>query len=181
MRFFKKNNANIDNTDLYLSKTKLTNNISFYYNNTYTQYNNIKYADKQYDNIQYDNVPNHYLQCHHTVKCHNIIQCHNNNIKCHKIQCKDGQYIEIRDRLYKLHYIEIKYNKLIYYFECDIILEIIEAKNNRIIYNIFNLSNTMFIPQTADFIHKNIIKKYNLLSTTDNIELDLIYKLLKQN
>jgi hypothetical protein len=150
MSFFKKYN-NLNKNEIYLSKTKLADNIYLYYNNTNTQTTPCQ--------------PFSYKKCHD------------------KIQCKDGQYIEIHNKLYKLNYIEIKYNKIIYYFEYDIILEIIEAKNNRIIYNLFNLSKShmLFVPQTVDFIQKDMIKKYNLLSTNDNIELDLIYKLIKLN
>jgi len=93
-----------------------------------------------------------------------------------QIPCQDGQYIQIQHKLYKLNYIEIKNNKIIYYFENDVILEIIKTKNNRLIYNLFSSSNSYLL--FIGFIKKKIFKKYNLLSPNDNIELDLIYNLL---
>ena len=95
--------------------------------------------------------------------------------------CKDGQYIEIRNKLYKLVNSTIKYNKIVYYFENDVVLEIIKTKNNKIIYNLFSLRNLsiLFSPQTINFISKKIIKEYSLLSNNGDIEFDLIYNLMK--
>ena len=36
-----------------------------------------------------------------------------------KMPCKDGQYIELNNQLFKLNYFETKESKIIYYFEND--------------------------------------------------------------